>query len=456
MRKLLHKALLLTISLALLTAYKTPAYAKSLSIPEDVHYILIDSKTGMVLAEQNADIQIKPASLTKILTAIVALENGDLQREVTVSQAAVNDIGRGGMNIGIMAGETGLTLENMLNVMLIKSANECANIIAENIASSRSEYMEMMNAKAKEIGAVNTYYVNPSGKDTEKEDAPHVTTARDMAVMARYAMTIPEFRKIVSTEYYYGMPSSTNKHADGWDPLVLRNTNKFLWYDNTYTYTFEGEEHEYTVTGIKTGYTGLAGNNLVISATGEDGMELICVVMHVMHSNKVYSYASELLEYGFQNYSLQKVSEGGQVIKSVIVEGAAGNDNILELVTETDFEAVLPVYSGPQGIESRVEIDSDIKAPVHKGKVLGYIEYTSGATVLGKVNIVASRQILRGMDESLGLSSILAEEQEPEYSYPTLAILVTLCVFVITREILKKISRRIRKKRYDQELYRAR
>jgi D-alanyl-D-alanine carboxypeptidase (penicillin-binding protein 5/6) len=456
MKKTLYRLLITIMSFAILITCKVSAFAGSFSIPEDVCYILIDSRTGLVMAEQNADVQIKPASLTKILTAIVALENGDLQKEMTVSQAAVNDIGKGGMNIGIMAGETGLTLENMLNVMLIKSANETANIIAENLASSRGEYVEMMNAKAKQIGALNTYYVNPSGKDTEKEDEPHVTTARDMAVMARYAMTIPKFREIVSTEYYYGMPSSTNKHADGWDPLVLRNTNKFLWYDNTYTYTSDGQEHEYTVTGIKTGYTGRAGNNLVISAKGEDGMELICVVMHVMHSNKVYSYVSELLDYGFQNYSMQKVSEAGQVIKSVIVEGAAGNDNILELVTETGFEAPVPVSSGSQGIESRIEIDSEIKAPIQKGKVLGYIEYTSGGTVLGKVSIVASRQMFKASEETADISGIRSEEQDPPYSYTILIILLSLCTFVIVRGILKRISRKLKKEKYGQEAYRSR
>ncbi len=455
MKKLCYASLILVISLTLLFTLKVPVCAQSLSIPEDVHYVLIDSKTGLVMAEQNADIQIKPASLTKILTAIVALENGDLQQEMTISQAAVNDIGRGGMNIGIMAGETGLTLENMLNVMLIKSANETANIIAENLAPSRSEYMDIMNEKAKEIGALNTYYVNPSGKDTEKEDAPHVTTARDMAAMARYAMTIPEFRKIVATEYYYGMPSSTNKHADGWDPLVLRNTNKFLWYDNTYTYTFQGEEHEYTVTGMKTGYTGAAGNNLVISATGEDGMELICVVMHVMHSNKVYSYASELLDYGFQNYSLQKLSAAGQLVKTVIVEGATGTDNILELVAETDFAAAMPVSSDSQGIETHVEIDSKIQAPVKKGKVLGYIEYKSGNTVLGKVNIVASRQVMKSAEDTTDGSGVTAQEQEPQYSYAILLVLLALCAFVIIRSVLKRISRKLKKKKYDQQFYRS-
>ena len=294
MKKLKYISLIFIV-FNLLFVSAAPACAQSFNIPEDVNYVLIDSETGAVIAEQNADVKIKPASLTKILTAIVALENGDLKQEMTVSQAAVNDIGRGGMNIGIMAGETGLTLENMLNVMLIKSANETANIIAENLAPSRSEYIDMMNKKAVEIGAVNTFYVNPSGKDTEKDDAPHLTTARDMAIMARYAMTIPEFRTIAATEYYHGMPASTNKHADGWDPLVLRNTNKFLWYDNTYTYEVNEVEHEYTVTGMKTGYTSAAGNNLVISATGEDGMELICVVMHVMQPNKIMKARRNLM-----------------------------------------------------------------------------------------------------------------------------------------------------------------
>lgn len=456
MKKTLGKSLVLIISITLLFACVVPVCGKSLDIPEDVHYILIDSKTGLVMAEQNADIQIKPASLTKILTAIVALENGDLQQEMTVSNAAVNDIGRGGMNIGIMAGETGLTLENMLNVMLIKSANETANIIAENLAPSRSEFMDIMNERAREIGAANTYFVNPSGKDTEKEDAPHVTTARDIAVMARYAMTIPEFRKIVSTEYYYGMPPSTNKHANGWDPLGLRNTNKFLWYDNTYNYTFEGEEREYTVTGMKTGYTGAAGNNLVISATGEDGMELICVVMHVMHSNKVYSYASQLLDHGFRNYSLQKISEQGQSVKTVIVKEAAGDNNILELVTETGFESALPVGSGIQSIRTHIEIDSEIKAPIQKGRVLGYIEYKIEDAVLGRINIVAARQVLRSTEGISELTGAQAEEKESQYSYSLLAVLLSLCAFVMIRTVLKRISRKLKKKRCQQQLYRSR
>ncbi len=451
MKKLIHNLLYLLIITTLILSTAIPVNADSVNISDsDTSYVLIDSKTGRVLAEQNADAQIRPASLTKILTAIVALENGDMQQEMKVSQQAVYDIGKGGMNIGIMAGETGLTLENMLNVMLIKSANETANIIAENLAPSRSEYIDVMNQRAKELGAESTFFVNPSGKDTEKEDADHFTTAGDIAIMARHAMTIPEFRKIAATEYYEGMPV-TNKH-DQWDPL--RNTNKFLWYDNTYSYTLNGEDHEYTVIGMKTGYTAAAGNNLVIAATGEDGMELICVVMHVMHANKVYGYASELLRYGFENYTMQKITEAGLPVKSVVVEGSEGNNNILELNTQSDFSAVLPFDTENSSIESTIEIEAGIKAPVNKGDVLGYIEYSSGGEILGRVSLAAARSVKKAPEANAEITAI--DEQEPEmpYSYIILAVLLAASGFLILRTVLKKISRRLKKKRYEQRYYR--
>lgn len=457
MKKVLHKLVYVSFITILSLALAVPANAKSPDIPdEEVCYVLMDSKTGRIFAEQNADRQIRPASLTKILTAIVALENADdLQQEMTVSREAVYDIGRGGMNIGIMAGETGLTLENMINVMLIKSANEAANIIAENLAASRREYMDMMNRRARELGAVNTYFVNPSGKDTEKEDADHFSTARDIAIMARHAMTIPEFRKIVATEYYEDMPA-TNKH-DKWDPL--RNTNKLLWYDNTYPYTVNGMKYKYTVTGIKTGYTAAAGNNLVISATGEDGMELIAVVMHVMTANKVYGYATELLRFGFENYSMQKLADAGSTVRSVIVEEAAGDDNILDLVTESELCIALPVQSAgsaADNIETRLDIPGVVKAPVEKGDVIGTIEYVSDGTILGKVNLIAARTVYRapGTMTAMDVESGDAEADQ-NYSYTLLWILLAASGFVMLRMVLRKISRSLKKKRYEYMYYRG-
>lgn len=432
---------LLTILLSTLVFFPLSTKAQSIDIPDGIPYILIESKTGRILAEQNADQLIAPASTTKILTAIVALENGDLNQEMTVSQQAVFDIGRGGMNVGIMAGEEGLTLENILNLLLIKSANETANIIAENLAPSRKEYVDIMNRRAKELGAVNTTFMNPCGKDTDEEDEGHLSTARDMAILTRHAMTIPKFREIVSTEYYNHMPI-TNKH-DSWDPL--RTTNQFLWHDNTYPYTLDNIEHRYTVIGVKTGYTALAGNNLVTAAVGEDGMEIIAAVMHVMQPNKVYGYAKALMRYGFENYSPQTVSEAGMNVKTVTVEGADKNESILSLVTESEFSTAVRIDQGNEDIETKVIVDNKVIAPVKKGDVLGYAEYWDNDVLLGKVNIVASKSIAAiPADMSLHM---VAEAPEPEYSYLLLGILLALSFLVLLRMVLRKISRSRRRQR---------
>lgn len=430
----------------LLLLYPTAAVAQSVNIPGDIAYILIDSKTGQVIAQQNADQRLRPASTTKIMTAIVALENGKLDQMLNVSQQAVFDIGKGGMNVGIMAGEEGLSLENMLNILLIKSANESANIIAENVAPSRSEFVDMMNQKALELGAVNSTFINPCGKDTDKEDEGHLTSPRDLATIARYAMTIPKFREIVATEYYKGMPV-TNKHDD-WG--ILRNTNQFLWYDNTYPYTLEGTERKYTVIGIKTGYTFAAGNNLVAAATGEDGMELISVVMNVTQPNKIYGYSKELLRYGFENYTLQKISDAGQLAATVPVEGAMEKNAILELVTGSGFSGALPVGVSARDVETKVTVSQPVKAPVQKGDLLGFIEYSSKGILLGKVNIIASKSIEKSpasITESIGLK----DATKRSYSYAVLVILLILSGFVILRMILRKVSRRVRKRKYSQK-----
>ncbi len=429
-----------------LLLFPTAASAQSLNIPSDIAYILVDSKTGRVIAEQNADRKLRPASTTKIMTAIVALENGKLDQMMNVSQQAVFDIGNGGMNVGIMAGEDGLSLENMLNVLLIKSANESANIIAENVAPSRTEFVELMGKKALELGAVETTFINPCGNDTEKEYAGHLTTPRDLAVIASYAMAIPKFREIVATEYYRNMPI-TNKHDD-WG--ILRNTNQFLWYDNTYPYTREGTNHRFTVIGIKTGYTTAAGNNLVTAAVGKDGMELISVVMYVTQPNKIYGYSKELLRYGFEQYSLRMISKAGQLVSAVTVVDAKEEGAILELVTESDFSIALPDIMSVEDIKTKVNAAQPVKAPVHKGKLLGYVEYSNNGVLLGKVNIVAANSIERSPDRSAGNNNRM-NGQKSSFSYAVQGILLLTSGFVILRTVLRRVSRKVKKRKYNQK-----
>ncbi len=440
--------LIVYITVLSILLINTPMRVSAISpgIPADIPYILIDSKTGTVLAEQHADERYGPASTTKIMTAIIALENGDLSKEMTVSPEAVNDIGRGGMNIGIMAGEKGLTLENLLNVMLIKSANETANIIAENIAPTRKDFVAMMNRKAKEIGAVNTTFANPCGKDTEKEDAGHLTTPRDLAMITRYAMAIPKFREIVSTEYYKDMPV-TDKNDD-WG--TLRNTNQFLWHDNTYPYTFNNTGHKYTVIGVKTGYTAKAGNNLVTAAVGEDGSELIAVVMHVMQSSKIYGYSKQLLRYGFENFSTVKISEGGQIAGSIPVEGAKAAGTLLSLTEKTGFSCVLPLGTDIKSLKTKLDIPEKIKAPVNKGDVIGTLEYMNKGVSLGKVELVAASSVeawpKAGAETANAKTS---KDGKPGYSWFILGILVFFSLIVALRPILRKLSRNLKKRKSE-------
>ncbi|GAE90587.1 D-alanyl-D-alanine carboxypeptidase family protein [Acetivibrio straminisolvens] len=208
-------------------------------------YILIDSKTGQVLAEYNPDFKTYPASTTKIMTAILALELGDLDQIMTVNQSAIDDIGPGGMHIGLLPGEQ-LELRYLLDALLVRSANETAYVIAENLCSSRQEFYNLMNEKAKELGATNTNFLNPCGIDNGEKGKNHLTTARDLAKISQYAMTIPQFREIVQKTIIKIPP--TNKHSE---EVIVGTTNRLLLYEKS---RYKSEYFS-KVTGIKTGYT---------------------------------------------------------------------------------------------------------------------------------------------------------------------------------------------------------
>ena len=431
-----------TILTLFFISYAQTAFAQPPDIPPDCTYILMDLKTGQVIAEQDADKKVRPASTTKIMTAILALENGRLDQAMTVSKAAVYDIGDGGSNIGINPGESGFTLENLLNAMLIKSANETANIVAENIGKTRSEFVDLMNKKAAELGAVNTHFVNPCGKDDAKEDADHLSTARDMAIIGRYAMNIPKFREIVDKEYYKEMPA-TNDHPV-WDPL--RTTNKLLWPKNSYPYELDGTEHNYIVNGIKTGYTSAARNNLIVSAVNDEGMELIAAIMHASGSGIVFSSAKKLVQYGFEHYSLQKIDTANRIVKNATVENAKDNER-LDLVTASDFSCALPIDEGDSHIAVKENINSIVQAPVNAGDVLGSVEYSRNGLVLGKVDIIASKNV----EKAVKAEEMLVDKGKATMGIPIVRIIIIIfsafLFLILLRIVLRKISKMVIKKR---------
>lgn len=419
----------------------------TLNINSECSYILIDAKTGLVLAENNADALIRPASTTKLLTAIIALEEGNLNKEVTVSQEAVFDIGDGGMNIGIMAGETNLTLEHMLNVMMVKSANETANIIAENVYPTRKAFIERMNQRAKELGATHTTFYNVCGMDDTEEYKKHLTTARDMVLMAKHAMTIPKFREIVKQEYYNELPA-TNKHTE-WPPL--RTSNKLLWDNNEYKYSKDSKEYTYTVTGIKTGYTSGAGNNLISSAVNEEGMELIAAVMNVKDGNNaVFQYTKALYEYGFGNYTMESVVKKNDVIETVSVAKSKDGDK-LPLVAEEDLKAVLPIGENNLKIEKVKNINTNITAPIKQGQVLGTVEYIKDGVSIGKVNLIAAKS----MEARINL--VFSTESKVFlgkglFSW-IIIILLLIYLFLLIRKRIRRSIRRKKRRKYMESRY---
>lgn len=398
-------------------------------------YILMDAKTGSVLYEYQPDLRLRPASTTKIMTALVALKKGELSQVMTASNEAVSDIGVGGMNIGIIAGEQ-LTLDDLLHAMLIVSANEATNIVAENLYPTRADFIAEMNRMAIEIGAKNSTFTNPCGIDEYERDANHFSTARDLALIAKECLTIPTFRDIISNKQLNMLPP-TNKH-EKWN--VLNATNKLLGQSFKYGDTND-DSKQFTITGLKTGSTMRAGANFIASAVNQDGFELISVILGVNNkpNRTVFDFTQTLLRAGYENFSTQMVVDRNTLIKSVQVKDAS-DDGKLDLVTSDTVKAMLPTNKAEQRIEEKITINQDLKAPIKKGAILGYIEYQRDGISIGKVNLVSSRTIdqslkakTRDFTKNIMSNSI--------FRYISIAVIVVVC-FLILRKILKKISRR--------------
>ncbi|MDK2877798.1 MAG: hypothetical protein PWR06_514 [Thermoanaerobacteraceae bacterium] len=323
--------------------------------------VLIDVKTGKVLYDKNAHDRMEPASTTKIMTAILALEKGKLTDIVVTGKEPPRV---DGTRIYLEEGEK-LTLEQMLYAMLLNSANDAAVAIAEHIGGDVPSFVKMMNEKAREIGAKDTTFVNPNGLPVEG----HLTTAYDLALMARYALlNLPEFRKIVSTK-----TSNIPWQGKEWDRRLI-NLNKLLW-------NYDGAD------GVKTGYTHSAGQTLVASAT-KDGWQLIAVVLKSQGRN-IWRDAESLLDYGFNNFKPITVIEKGRVITS---EKVKYGDSV-ELETSAGFSTVIPRGTNP--LTTKTVIKPGITAPIKKGDVLGELEIFENGQIIGNIPLVAREDIPR-------------------------------------------------------------
>lgn len=349
--------------------------------------ILINQDDGQVLMEKNADVRMNPASTTKVMTALLALEYGDLNSVVTIPNEAA-DIPEDSSKVPVTPGEEMNFIDLMYGLML-RSGNDAANAIAVIIAGSVDAFVDMMNDRAVELGCTNTHFVNPHGYTAEG----HYTTARDMAIMTRAAMQHPTFRKIVSSSQYVMNQSSMRSE------LTIGNSNALVTYGSEYRYRY--------ATGVKTGTTSAAGQCVVGSAT-KNGINLISVVFKstVAFPHAKWQDTTRLMEYGFsqyETYSFQELYEQLNVV--VPISGAAADDpsggmvRLNALMNRTgSYERTVFKANLPQLIDefrSHVQIDytRDLVAPIEVGTIIGRLTFTPEEGDVITAVLVADRSV---------------------------------------------------------------
>lgn len=372
--------------------------------------ILMDAKTGLVLYEKNAHEKAYPASTTKVMTAILALENGNMDDMVEVSWEAVNTISYDSSKAGLFEGEV-FSFRDLVYSLMVCSANDAANVIAEHIAGDIPAFVEMMNTRASELGAKNTHFVNAHGL----HDANHYTTAYDLAVLGRHALTLPHFSDIIKTRSYILEP--TDKYEE---KRYLNSTNHLLNPQSAYYYA--------NATGIKTGYTDNAKSCLV-SAAESDGANYVAVVLGAENiDGQTMSFVDSrtLLSYGVESCPPVLLSEAGTGVEAIPVKRGKGTDAVAAETAEP-VRAVLPQGATSEEVEKLEYIKTDLEAPVEVGQVIGKVEYKYQDILVGETYLLASEAVAR---RSL-IGSFFAKLFSSFWTWGI--ILIVLVVFTVTK-----------------------
>lgn len=368
--------------------------------------ILMEESTGTILYEKNMDEAHYPASITKIMTTLLALENGNLSDMVTFSDDAINNTE--GSGIARDYGEQ-MTLEQCLYGVMLESANECAYAVAEHVGGTVENFVDMMNAKAKELGCTNTHFANPHGL----QDENHYTTAHDMALIAQAAYQNETFRIIIGTKMYTIPP--TNKHAE---ETVLRNHHDMLC---TYHNANRKYLYPYCVGG-KTGYTATANSTLVTYAE-KDGMTLICVVMDTQSPNQFIDTVN-LFDYAFDNFQVLNVAENDTDYSAETTVDNGNLDNIAPFV-ELDKEAVIVLPKTAEFSDTSSSVEYNDSDP----EIAGSITYTYAGRNVGKADIKTTGVVVEGY--AFDNESTEEEEQEAVSTVQVKPIVVVLLIVAV-------------------------
>ncbi len=341
--------------------------------------ILMDADTGEVLYRQNDLDALYPASTTKIMTCYLALQYLDVNASITIPEGINTGITDGASTANLKVGEE-LTVYQLLQCLMIVSANEAANAVAILVSGSIPDFVDLMNQEAAALGCTNTHFSNTNGLPA----ADHYSSAYDIALMSQELLSYPEILSYLSAE-----SGTIEVGKEGHTSVIeMINTNKLLK-------TYNG------ATGIKTGFTQDAGYCLASSAERDD-LRLIAVVLGAETSQLRFSESSRLLDYGFANYEAVKIADKNEIIGTAGVE--KGFLNAVDI--KTDEKIVLLVKKGEaSAISYRVKPAENLKAPVNENDEAGTLEVTKDDETIGEYKLTASTDVRKADFKTLIIRS---------------------------------------------------
>jgi len=364
LKKYLRMFIVLTVSTCFLVCYVQPVKAANMETSAE-SAILMDAATGRILFEKEAHKELPPASVTKLMTMLVAVEaieagKGKLNDTVVASE---NACALGGSQIYLEPGEK-FSLEEMLIAIAVGSANDACVAVAEHLYGSHEEFVEAMNARAQKLGLKHTHFVNAYGLPAQG----HYTSAYDLAVLGREALKYPLITKLTAMKEY----DLRNGEFKLW------NTNKLLWW-------YEGTD------GFKTGWTQEAKYCLA-STVKRDGLRLICVVMGVPEVRGHFSESMKIFNYGFAKYQYKEFAPAGSKQGEIIVY--KGSKPAVELSAEKAVGVCIE-KGKDKDCWTEININKTVNAPVLKGQKLGEIVIYCGQDELSRINLIAKENVAK-------------------------------------------------------------
>ena len=400
--------------------------------------LLVDYETGDVAYAKNEHQELYPASLTKIMTALLTLDAVEagklsLEQELTASATAFEGLAADGSNAGIKVGET-MTVRSLLYCMLVVSANEACNILAEAVCGSVPAFVTAMNARAAELGCENTHFVNPNGL----HDPQHYTSAWDMYLITRAAMEHEIFMTICDTANVKIPATNMSDERNYWTTNHLLSNWRVIGYRDTRAH------------GIKTGSTDAAGHCLVSSAR-KGSLHYVSVILGAdrVEDNGVgnirsFSETSRMFDYGFEHFTYKTIIEEMEAIQEVPVE-LSKLDHVT-VYPARSIEILIPKGLEPEHLERTIELQAPVEAPVEKGQKLGSMELSYGGTVYATVDLLA------GFDVEASKMLTFWRDLQAFFSKTVVRVACIVLVVLILLLILRKLFFSRRRYRYGRSV----